>query len=182
MWRPILIQRAPQLTPRVGLVDFRWGQVIAHANGGPGVLKEVEYVFAVLGLPTDASFRGPDGMDAQFARFAAMMALAERVCGLDESMRATICGINARAMESSLNRAKNMFYCNDAGRTGLLTLEVLELELRAGCVSQSLRFTCINPETFLDAHYNLLPAHPSVQSDDCLATSVSFADKQKAWR
>ena len=106
------------------------------------MLKEIEYVLAVLGVPPDASFRDTDdGVGgSQFARFAAVMALAERVCGLDESMRATIRGINARAMESRLNRAKNMFYCNDTDRTGMLTLEVLELELRAGCISQAVRY------------------------------------------
>ena len=67
--------------------------------------------------------------------FAVIAALSERVVGLDRMVRGMVNDTNARAMESKMDSCKQMFYLLDDNGDGLVPMDMLMYQVRAGCIS-----------------------------------------------
>ena len=68
--------------------------------------KETEYVLAVLGLSSGASI--------SFKQFAVIAALAERIASMDAVVRTCISQMDFEDIQGKLDKAKDIFYINDA--------------------------------------------------------------------
>lgn len=67
--------------------------------------------------------------------FAVICALSERVAALDEHVRNLVNKLDARAMEAKLQGCKDMFYLLDDKQDGLVEMDTLAQEIRAGLIT-----------------------------------------------
>eukprot|EP00037_Helgoeca_nana_P029209 m.347573 g.347573 ORF g.347573 m.347573 type:complete len:1593 (+) comp27925_c0_seq4:270-5048(+) len=89
--------------------------------------KEVTYVDAVLDLRLVK--------DVNFRMFSVIAALSERVVGLDRMVRDMVNYTDFRAMETKMDACKHMFYLLDETRDGLVPMDNLMYQVRAGRIS-----------------------------------------------
>lgn len=67
--------------------------------------------------------------------FSVIAALSERVVGLDRMVRGMVNSTDFRAMEAKMNACKQMFYLLDEKRDGLVPMDMLMYQVRAGRIS-----------------------------------------------
>lgn len=73
--------------------------------------------------------------DVNFRMFSVIAALSERVVGLDRMVRDMVNYTDFRAMETKMDACKHMFYLLDETRDGLVPMDNLMYQVRAGRIS-----------------------------------------------
>jgi hypothetical protein len=95
--------------------------------------KEVDYALAVLGISLGPEDRVKAGLNG-FQDFTAVATLVDKIHGLDDRLKRVVTHLDPLHFQEILGKAKKLYLCNDPDCGGSITLETIDLELRAGSV------------------------------------------------
>ena len=97
--------------------------------------KQNDYVMGILGLIMDADKSNRSNL-VRFPLFCVLAALSERIVALEATVARCINKLDLTALKTKLMKARDMFLVNDSDGKGVITLDALRIELRAGRISE----------------------------------------------
>jgi hypothetical protein len=99
--------------------------------------KQNDYVMGILGLIMDADRSSSRQNLIRFPLFCVLAALSERIVALEATVARCINKLDLTALKTKLMKARDMFMVNDHDGKGVITLDALRIELRAGRISEA---------------------------------------------
>eukprot|EP00035_Acanthoeca_spectabilis_P032893 m.21032 g.21032 ORF g.21032 m.21032 type:complete len:1607 (+) comp5648_c0_seq1:229-5049(+) len=125
MYRKVFDHIDTDLDNMLSLDELQFG--IRTVNKNMISNREMTYIDTVLELRLVK--------EVNFRMFSVIAALSERVVGLDRMVRGMVNSTDFRAMEAKMNACKQMFYLLDEKRDGLVPMDMLMYQVRAGRIS-----------------------------------------------
>lgn len=119
----------------LSIEELKHGLRLASSNAITA--QETDYVLSILDVfswPAEPGCVPALTRPIDYRLFSVVCAFSVHVVGLEGWVRRHIAHVDCAALRARLQRAKDLFYCNDPLQTGRIAVDDLRLELRAGRV------------------------------------------------